>query len=68
MGWTFPNQLPQQPQTREQLRERFRAVIIKAGYVTYNGEKILAEYFDEYMKDIPGFVAMLEEYEKKNGV
>ena len=65
MGWTFPNQLPQ---TREQLRERFRAVIIKAGYVTYNGEKILAEYFDEYMKDIPGFVAMLEEYEKKNGV
>jgi hypothetical protein len=63
MGWTFPTQ-----PTREQLRERFRAVIIKAGYVTYNGEKILAQYFDEYMKDIPSFVKMLEEYERKNGV
>jgi len=52
---------------REALRERFRRVIIKAGYASNNGEKILAEYFDKYMAgDRTEFIQMLEEYERKN--
>lgn len=60
MGWTFPNQLPQQP-SKETLRERFRKVILKAGY--QNPEPILEEWFEKYMDNVPEFVKMLEEYE-----
>jgi hypothetical protein len=57
---TFPQQ---QPPDREALRERFRKVIIMAGYKGEAPDKILAEYFDTYMEDVPKFIKMLEEYE-----
>jgi len=38
--------------SRERLRERFK-----------NADRILAEWFDDYMKDIPKFEAMLKDYE-----
>lgn len=51
---------------REVLRLRFIAVIRGAGYKNDAPERICAEYLDEYMKDIPKFVAMLEDYEKND--
>jgi len=60
--WTFPN--PQSPPPdREALRERFRKVILGAGYASADG--ILAEWFDKYMENVPEFVKMLEEYERR---
>ena len=52
---------------REDLRQRFLAVIRLAGYGPNAAEGILAEWFDKYMTDIPGFEAMLKEYEDSNG-
>jgi hypothetical protein len=49
--------------SREELRERFKKVILLAGYK--NPEPILQEWFDEYMKNVPDFIKMLEEYEEK---
>jgi len=49
---------------REALRERFRKVILGAGYKSAEG--ILAEWFDKYMQNVPEFVRMLESYEKNN--
>lgn len=49
--------------SRDTLRERFRKVIRGAGYGEGYAEKVIAEYFDEYMKDIPAFVKMLLSYE-----
>ena len=48
---------------REILYERFRNVILGAGYT--NPQYILEDFFDLYMGDIPRFVAMLEEYENE---
>ena len=45
------------------MRERFRSVILKAGYTPEAAESILARHFDEYMQNIPEFVKMLESYE-----
>lgn len=50
------------PGQREILYERFRNVIIGAGY---NPQPILEDFFDLYMGDVPKFVAMLEEYERR---
>ena len=61
------NLIDPQPLRRDRpyLRERFRRVIIKAGYSSNNGEKILAEWFDRYMQDdVELFVKMLEDYER----
>lgn len=49
---------------REHLRERFRAVIIGAGYSESAADSILAEYLEPYLKDVPNFIAMLERYER----
>lgn len=49
------------------LRARFLKVIWLAGYRNDVPERICAEYFDEYVADIPGFVAMLKDYEDKYG-
>jgi len=46
------------------LRERFRAVIIGAGYSESAADLILAEYLELYPKDVPGFIAMFERYER----
>lgn len=48
----------------EQLRQRFRAVIIGAGYSGEAPDRILAEYFPQYIEDIPAFEKMLAEYEQ----
>ena len=53
---------------KEVLRERFRKVILMAGY--QNPEPILAEWFEKYYNDSqdPGqsqFIAMLERYEQE---
>lgn len=50
---------------RAVLRDRFRRVIISAGYT--NPEPILDEHFDRYMENVPEFVKMLEEYEHADG-
>lgn len=51
-------------QSRSELRERFRKVILGAGYGEPYAECVLTDYFDEYMKDVPKFVKMLESYEQ----
>ncbi len=60
--WTFPNPTP--PPDCEVLRERFRKVILGAGYATV--DRILAEWFDKYMENVPEFVKMLEDYERND--
>jgi hypothetical protein len=52
--------------SRDVLRERFLKVIRGAGYVNDAPERICAEYLDEYMKDVPAFIAMMEDYEKND--
>lgn len=47
-------------------RVRFTNVIRGAGYKNDAPERICAEYLDEYLKDLPSFRAMLEEYERDN--
>ena len=47
------------------LRERFHKVILGAGYSENASQGILAEYFDQYMQDVPEFVKMLEAYETR---
>ena len=48
---------------REHLRERFRAVILGAGYLPEAAESILAKYFEPYLQNLHEFIAMLERYE-----
>lgn len=48
---------------REELSAHFLAVIAGEGYG--HPEHIRDKYLDEYMQDVPRFVAMLEEYERK---
>jgi len=47
------------------LRERFHNVILNGGYSEQAAQRILKEYFEEYMKNIPQFIAMLKEYEDR---
>ena len=47
------------------LRARFHGVILGAGYSETAAQGILAEWFDLYMEDVPAFIKMLEEYERK---
>jgi hypothetical protein len=56
-------QVPRPQTERDTLRERFRKVILLAGYT--RPEIILDEYFDKYMENIPEFVRMMEEYEER---
>ena len=49
------------------LRERFRRVILSAGYTPEAAESILAKWFEVYLKDLDKFVVMLREYEKSKG-
>ncbi len=63
--WTFPN--PQPPPDREALRSRFLAVIKLAGYKGDAPKSICNEWFDKLMTDVPGFIKMMEEYERSNG-
>lgn len=65
MGWTFPR--PQPEPNREELRKRFLNVIRLAGYRDGAPEAICNQWFDEYMKNVPEFVKMLEEYERSKG-
>lgn len=51
--------------TRATLRLRFLNVIRLAGYRENAPERICNEHLDEYMKDIPSFVKMLEDYERQ---
>lgn len=51
----------------EYLRDRFHKVIIGAGYSEAAAQGILAEYFIEYMKDVPKFMEMLARYERGDG-
>ncbi len=53
----------QNEDSREFLAERFRNVIRGAGYAEVAVSRIMAEHFDEYMKNIPDFKAMLKSYE-----
>lgn len=55
----------QQTNQRDVLYERFRKVIVMAGYKNGAPQRILDEYFEQYMGNIPEFVKMLEEYETK---
>lgn len=55
------------PVARELLRARFKRVILGAGYSERVAESILAQWFELYLKDIPKFIKMLEEYENGNG-
>jgi len=49
----------------EELRERFRKVILGAGYAT--ADRILEEWFPKYIAgDRAAFIKMLVEYETKN--
>ncbi len=50
---------------RDALRARFHRVILGAGYSETAAQGILAEWFDLYMEDVPAFIKMLEEYERK---
>ena len=50
------------PVDREKLRKRFVAVIASRGYK--DPEAICNQHFDEQMKDVSKFIAMLEEYEQ----
>lgn len=45
------------------LMERFHDVIVCEGYSEQAARKILADYFDRYMLDVPKFNAMLVSYE-----
>lgn len=49
---------------REHLRERFRAVILGAGYSEKAADSILAEHLEPYLKSPNEFIAMLEGYER----
>lgn len=51
---------------KEALRLRFIAVIRGAGYTGDAPERICAEHIDKYMEDVPGFIAMMEDYEKND--
>jgi hypothetical protein len=51
---------------REMLRIRFLNVIRGAGYVNDAPESICNRYLDEYMKDVPAFIKMMEDYEKND--
>ncbi len=53
---------------RDILRDRFRAVIIGAGYGPRAVDSILEEYFEKYMQDVPQFETMLKEYEENKHV
>lgn len=61
---TIPPQPVMPPGQREILYERFRNVILGAGYT--NPQPTLDSYFDLYMGDVPGFVKMLESYENNS--
>lgn len=50
-----------------QLYERFRKVIILAGYRNNAPQEILDRYFEEYMQNVPEFEAMLKDYEDNKG-
>lgn len=49
------------------MRERFHKVILSAGYSEEAAQSILDKYHDEYMKDFPAFIKMLESYEANDG-
>lgn len=48
---------------REQLRERFRRVIIGAGYSDAYAQQYLGSYFEDALNDLPNFLRMLHSYE-----
>jgi hypothetical protein len=63
-------QLPKPQTERDKYRERFRKVVLMAGYPEGYAQQVLTEYFD--CKDWPlpanemsEFVTMLEDYEKR---
>lgn len=47
----------------EQLRQRFRNVIVRRGYSGGAPDSILAEWFPKYIEDIDSFEKMLKVYE-----
>lgn len=63
MTMILGREVPDGNNDREQLRERFRRVILSAGY--QSADRILAEWFDKYTTNVPEFISMLEEYEKQ---
>lgn len=49
---------------RDYWRQRFRKVILGAGYSESAAEGILADYLPQYLNDLPRFTEMLESYER----
>ncbi len=48
---------------RAALSKRFHNVVILAGYPASYADKVVAEYLDSYMQDMPQFLAMMQQYE-----
>lgn len=51
------------PLERQELYERFRKVILGAGYSEIAAQGILDEWFEKLIVDVPRFIQMLSEYE-----
>ena len=49
---------------RETLAKRFHNVVLLAGYGASYADSVVAENLDEYMHDMPKFLAMMQEYEE----
>lgn len=52
---------------RDQLKERFRRVIIGAGYSDAYAQQYLGSYFEDALNDLPNFLRMLKSYESGRG-
>lgn len=52
------------PEFAARLEARFRAVIASRGYSGPAIDGIIEEWLPKYLKDIPGFLQMLDKYEK----
>lgn len=65
--WRTPENIAPVNDPRPALKERFHKVILLAGYTEEASQQILTEWFDEYMKDVPKFEAMMKNYEDNEG-
>ena len=48
---------------RAALAKRFHNVVMLAGYPASYADKVVAEYLDSYMQDMPQFLAKMQQYE-----
>ena len=54
----------QQPD-RAALSKRLHNVVLLAGYTAGYADKVVAEYLDSYMQDMPQFLRMMDAYEQR---